>query len=143
MDAWTSTAPHASVAFDFLMPLRATRRHPRGQRMRTPTKAAAAKGRGLRAHLAALVLAVLLPAFTVGAATAWRMAGNYRAAFEERLSATAQALALALGREVQAHPPRSPPSSPRRTSTRGRRHPRCGSRVGVPGHAAESDYGRK
>ena len=64
---------------------------------------AMAKRRGLRAHLVALVLAVLLPALALGAATAWHMAGNYRAAFEERLSATAQALALALDREVQAH----------------------------------------
>ena len=62
-----------------------------------------AKRRGLRAYLVALVLAVLLPALALGAATAWHMAGNYRAAFEERLSATAQALALALDREVQAH----------------------------------------
>jgi PAS domain S-box-containing protein len=51
----------------------------------------------------ALVLAVLLPSLALGAATAWHMAGNYRAAFEERLSDTAQALALAVGREVQAH----------------------------------------
>ncbi len=62
-----------------------------------------ANSRGLRAHLAALVLAVLLPSLALGAAIAWRMAGNYRAAFEERLSDTAQALALALDREVQAH----------------------------------------
>src|SRR4029453_1783715 len=62
-----------------------------------------AKRRGLRAHLLGLVLAVLLPALALGAATAWHMAGNYRAAFEDRLSATAQALALALDREVQAH----------------------------------------
>jgi two-component sensor histidine kinase len=62
-----------------------------------------AKQRGLRTHLVALVLAVLLPSLALGAATAWHMAGNYRDAFEERLSATAQALALALDREVQAH----------------------------------------
>jgi hypothetical protein len=61
-----------------------------------------ANSRGLRAHLAALVLAVLLPSLALGAAIAWRMAGNYRAAFAERLSDTAQALALALDREVQA-----------------------------------------
>ena len=71
--------------------------------MRTPPAAVEAKGRGLRAHLVALVLAVLLPSLALGAATAWRMAGKYRAAFEERMSATAQALALALDREVQAH----------------------------------------
>ena len=70
--------------------------------MPTSTRAEA-NSHGLRAHLAALVLAVLLPSLALGAATAWRMAGNYRAAFEERLSDTAQALALALDREVQAH----------------------------------------
>jgi two-component sensor histidine kinase len=58
---------------------------------------------GLRAHLIALVLAVLLPSIALGAATAWHMAGNYRTAFEERLSGTAQGLALALDREVQTH----------------------------------------
>jgi two-component sensor histidine kinase len=58
---------------------------------------------GLRAHLIALVLAVLLPSIVLGAATAWHMAGNYRTAFEERLSGTAQGLALALDREVQTH----------------------------------------
>uniref|UniRef100_UPI0012EDCFC6 cache domain-containing protein n=1 Tax=Belnapia moabensis TaxID=365533 RepID=UPI0012EDCFC6 len=62
-----------------------------------------AAGRSLRTYLVALVLAVLLPSLALGAATAWHMAGNYRAAFEERLSDTAQALALAVGREVQAH----------------------------------------
>jgi PAS domain S-box-containing protein len=62
-----------------------------------------AAGRGLRTYLAALVLAVLLPSLALGSATAWHMAGNYRAASEERLSDTAQALALAVGREVQAH----------------------------------------
>jgi PAS domain S-box-containing protein len=58
---------------------------------------------GLRAHLIALVLVVLLPSIALGAATAWHIAGNFRAAFEERLSGTAQALALALDREVQTH----------------------------------------
>lgn len=60
-------------------------------------------GRGLRARLVALVLAVLLPSLALGAATAWHMAGNYRTVFEERLADTAQALALALDREMQAH----------------------------------------
>jgi two-component sensor histidine kinase len=58
---------------------------------------------GLRAHLIALVLAVLLPSLALGAATAWHIAENYRTAFEERLSGTAQGLALALDREVQTH----------------------------------------
>ena len=59
--------------------------------------------RGLRAHLVALVLTVLLPSLALGAATAWHIAGNYRAAFKERLTYTAQALALAMDREVQTH----------------------------------------
>lgn len=58
---------------------------------------------GLRAHLIGLVLAVLLPALALGGATAWHMAANYRHAFEERLSATARALALALDAELGAH----------------------------------------
>ncbi len=58
---------------------------------------------GLRAHLIALVLAVLLPALAVGAVTAWHMAQNYRAAFEMRLLDTARALALAVDREITAN----------------------------------------
>jgi PAS domain S-box-containing protein len=57
---------------------------------------------GLRAHLVALILAVLLPSLALGAATAWHMAGNYRAASEERLSATVGAMALAVDRELEA-----------------------------------------
>src|SRR5215207_3342249 len=71
--------------------------------MQPPFAPAEAMGSGLRAYLTALVLVVLLPSLALGAATACHMAGNYRAAFEARLSDTAQALALALDREVQAH----------------------------------------
>jgi two-component sensor histidine kinase len=67
------------------------------------TTTGAVPAHGLRAHLVALVLAILLPSMALGAATAWQMAGNYRTAFEERLSGTAQGLALALDREVQSH----------------------------------------
>ncbi|MCO6415807.1 PAS domain S-box protein [Siccirubricoccus sp. KC 17139] len=61
------------------------------------------KAPGLRTHLLALVLVVLIPALGLGTATAWHMARNYRAASEERLTDTARALALALDREVEAH----------------------------------------
>ena len=71
--------------------------------MPIPPAAAERPGYSLRAHLTALVLAILLPALALGATTAWRMAGKYRAAFEERLSDTAEALALAIDQEVQAH----------------------------------------
>jgi hypothetical protein len=74
-----------------------------GRRSLPTTTTDAVPAHGLRAHLIALVLAVLLPSIALGAATAWHMAGNYRTAFEERLSGTAQGLALALDREVQSH----------------------------------------
>jgi PAS domain S-box-containing protein len=67
------------------------------------TDTGAQPAHGLRAHLIALVLVVLLPSIALGAATAWHIAGNFRTAFKERLSGTAQALALALDREVQTH----------------------------------------
>ena len=56
---------------------------------------------GLAGHLAGLVLAVLLPALALGAATAWHLTGIYRSAFEERLSDTTRALALALDSEFE------------------------------------------
>ena len=57
---------------------------------------------GLQTYLVLLVLAVLLPSLALGAATAWHMAGNYRAASEERLSDTVGAMALAIDREIEA-----------------------------------------
>ncbi|TDH58413.1 PAS domain S-box protein [Dankookia rubra] len=57
----------------------------------------------LRAHLIALVLAVLLPALTVAAGAAWHLADNYRRTFEARLQDTARAMALFLDSEVQTH----------------------------------------
>ncbi len=57
-------------------------------------------GPSLRAHLLAFALVVLLPALTLGAATVWQMAGNYRQAFEAGLSDTARALSLALDSEI-------------------------------------------
>ncbi|MDO9714205.1 sensor histidine kinase [Paracraurococcus lichenis] len=57
-------------------------------------------GLGLQAHLLVFALAVLLPALTLGATTAWHLAGNYRRAFEARLADTARALALAMDSEV-------------------------------------------
>jgi PAS domain S-box-containing protein len=58
---------------------------------------------GLQAHLLAVVLAVLLPALALGAATAWQVAQSHRRASEERLTDTARALALALDAEIGAH----------------------------------------
>jgi PAS domain-containing protein len=59
--------------------------------------------RGLRTHLLAVVLAVLLPALALGGATAWQMGQNIRRASDERLTDTARALALALDAEIGAH----------------------------------------
>ncbi|GGG28338.1 hypothetical protein GCM10010964_15310 [Caldovatus sediminis] len=66
---------------------------PRGNPRRLP---------GLWAHLAGLVLAVLIPSLALGAVTAWWLAENYRVAFEERLSGTARALAAAADAEIGA-----------------------------------------
>ncbi len=56
---------------------------------------------GLAGHLLGLVLAVLVPSLALGGATAWHLAGLYRAASEERLSDTARALALAVDGEFE------------------------------------------
>ncbi|MBL6457275.1 hypothetical protein JMJ55_18220 [Belnapia sp. T6] len=61
----------------------------------------AGRPRSLRAHLAALVLAVLLPALAIAGAAAWRLAEGYRAASEARLEDTARAMALFLDSEVE------------------------------------------
>lgn len=58
---------------------------------------------GLRSHLVALVLAVLLPALVIGGAAAWRLALSYRQSFEARLMDTARSLALYLDSEIEAH----------------------------------------
>ncbi|WP_439598843.1 PAS domain S-box protein [Falsiroseomonas sp.] len=58
-------------------------------------------GRGLRAHLAGLVLAVLAPAVLVGGASAWHLAESYRHSFEARLQDTAGALALFVGSALE------------------------------------------
>lgn len=79
---------------------------PRRRPHPTPGAIGPEAGRGapsLRTHLVALVLAVLLPALGLGAATAWHMAQNYRHAFEERLSDTARALATAADKELGIH----------------------------------------
>lgn len=57
---------------------------------------------GLRTHLLALVLAVLVPALAVGAAAAWQAATGHQRAFEARLQDTARALALALDARIGA-----------------------------------------
>ncbi|MBL6080205.1 PAS domain S-box protein [Belnapia sp. T18] len=56
---------------------------------------------GLAGHLLGLVLAVLVPSLALGGATAWHLAGLYRAASEERLKDTARALALAVDGELE------------------------------------------
>lgn len=60
----------------------------------------AAKSRGLRTHLVALVAAALLPAFAVGAIAVAAAVETYRQAFEDRLESTATALASAVDTEL-------------------------------------------
>lgn len=55
----------------------------------------------LRVHLIVLVLAVLLPALSVGAGTVWRLAETYRQSFETRLLDTSRALALFVDSEIE------------------------------------------
>lgn len=62
----------------------------------------AAKGRGLRTHLIALVAAALLPALAVGAIAVGAAVGTSRQAFEDRLASTATALASAVDTEIAA-----------------------------------------
>ncbi|WP_043334490.1 PAS domain S-box protein [Belnapia moabensis] len=56
---------------------------------------------GLAGHLLGLVLTVLVPSLALGGATAWHLAGLYRAASEARLNDTARALALAVDGELE------------------------------------------
>jgi PAS domain S-box-containing protein len=58
--------------------------------------ARALRRQGLRAHLLALVLAVLVPAFGAGGLAAWHAVAGYRAAFHDRMAGTTRALALAV-----------------------------------------------
>jgi PAS domain S-box-containing protein len=58
---------------------------------------------GLRAHLFALVLAVLLPALAFGAAAAWEALRRQEALAEARLLDTASALAAAVDRQIDGH----------------------------------------
>jgi PAS domain S-box-containing protein len=58
---------------------------------------------GLRAHLAALTAAALLPAFAVGVIAVGVAMHSYRRAFEDRLEATAAALAGAVRTEIDVH----------------------------------------
>jgi PAS domain S-box-containing protein len=62
-----------------------------------------AKGFGLRTHLVALVAAALLPAFAVGAIAVGAAVHGYRATFDDRLKATARALASAVDAEIGSH----------------------------------------
>jgi PAS domain S-box-containing protein len=56
---------------------------------------------GLKAHLLGLVLAVLVPALALGAASAWHLAEDYRTAFRNRLADTVRALASAVESEFE------------------------------------------
>ena len=64
---------------------------------------ARARSPGLRTHLVALVLAVLLPSIAFGAAAAWEALRRQDAAEEARLVDTARALAAAVDAQIQAH----------------------------------------
>ena len=66
-------------------------------------KPPAAKGRGLRAHLVALVAAALLPALAVGAIAVGAAVDTSRQAFEDRLEGTAKALASAVSTEIDSY----------------------------------------
>jgi PAS domain S-box-containing protein len=56
--------------------------------------------RGLRLHLLALILAVLVPALGISGAAAWHLARSYRQGFETRLQDTTRALALFVDSEL-------------------------------------------
>src|SRR3954447_8092133 len=64
---------------------------------------AAARVLGLRAHLVALALTLLLPTLGLAALVAWQALQGYRAMFEDRLGDTSRALALALDAEIGAY----------------------------------------
>ncbi|HEV7263961.1 MAG TPA: PAS domain-containing protein [Falsiroseomonas sp.] len=82
------------------------RRHPAAPAELRPATASDARVKrllGLRAHLVALVLAVLLPAFAFGGAAAWEALRRQEALTEGRLQDTAQALAAAVDRQIDGH----------------------------------------
>ena len=64
--------------------------------------AAQARRRGLRTHLLAFGLALLLPVLALGAISAWQVALSYQGALTARLRDTARALSLALESELKA-----------------------------------------
>jgi two-component sensor histidine kinase len=55
---------------------------------------------GLKAHLLALFVALLIPALGLGAVVAWRAVEAYRQGFATRLEWTARALGLAVNQEI-------------------------------------------
>lgn len=77
---------------------------PLGATPQDPAVAATRSGRTLplRLHLLGLVLIVLLPALAAGGFAAWDAITSHRRAFENGISATAQALALAMDSEIRA-----------------------------------------
>jgi hypothetical protein len=68
-----------------------------------PKKACAWRRAGLRTHLLALVLLLLIPALGLGALVTWEAVAAHREAYEERLRDTARTLALALDREIASY----------------------------------------
>ena len=71
--------------------------------MQPTSTTASPKGRGLRAHIVALVASALLPAFAVGGIAVAAAVSSYRQAFEDRLEGTAGALASAVNTEIGSY----------------------------------------
>ncbi|MGK7866151.1 HWE histidine kinase domain-containing protein [Falsiroseomonas sp. E2-1-a20] len=62
--------------------------------------AAPRRPHGLKAHLLALFVALLIPSLGLGSVVAWRAVEAYRHGFETRLEWTARALGLAINQEI-------------------------------------------
>ncbi|TCZ64410.1 PAS domain S-box protein [Roseicella aquatilis] len=65
-----------------------------------PREAGGPRRFGLRLHLAAILLAALLPALAAGSLAVWSTAKGYREAYEARLRDAARALSLAIDADV-------------------------------------------
>jgi hypothetical protein len=59
------------------------------------------KGRSLQAYLLALVAVALVPALAVGAWTAYLMLRDLRSSFDARLTESADAVAVAVDRQIE------------------------------------------
>ncbi|MGG5886542.1 HWE histidine kinase domain-containing protein [Falsiroseomonas sp. HC035] len=67
---------------------------------RATAQAAPRRPLGLKAHLLALFVALLIPSLGLGSVVAWRAVEAYRHGFETRLEWTARALGLAINQEI-------------------------------------------